>query len=176
MDFSSDGNFWWGAGDRHADHQSRPSALSEARSHASCPVPVHASQPSWIVLNPSCVPLCFCRGSSAPRYLVFVVLALVCHHDTIEIPQTALFWPDRAGGEGTQWEYLVCLETNAGGYTTDRSTGLLPLLKSIHKPCNIKKFSGQTIGVDGYGWLHRGTAACAIDLAMDKPTTKYAFS
>jgi exonuclease-1 len=50
----------------------------------------------------------------------------------------------------------------------------LPLLKSIHKPCNLKKFAGQTIGVDAYGWLHRGTAACAIDLALDKPTTKYA--
>ncbi|CBX97995.1 hypothetical protein IAQ61_010100 [Plenodomus lingam] len=52
-------------------------------------------------------------------------------------------------------------------------SGLLPLLKSIQKPCNLKKFSGQTIGVDAYGWLHRGTAACAIDLALDKPTTKY---
>ncbi|KAJ4384738.1 Rad2 nuclease [Didymella sp. IMI 355093] len=52
-------------------------------------------------------------------------------------------------------------------------SGLLPLLKSIHKPCNLKKFAGQTIGVDAYGWLHRGTAACAIDLALEKPTTKY---
>ncbi|KAH6637499.1 exonuclease-like protein [Boeremia exigua] len=52
-------------------------------------------------------------------------------------------------------------------------SGLLPLLKSIHKPCNLKKFAGQTIGVDAYGWLHRGTAACAIDLALDKPTTKH---
>ncbi|KAF2623441.1 PIN domain-like protein [Macroventuria anomochaeta] len=52
-------------------------------------------------------------------------------------------------------------------------SGLLPLLKSIHKPCNLKKFAGQTIGVDAYGWLHRGTAACAIDLALAKPTTKY---
>ena len=50
--------------------------------------------------------------------------------------------------------------------------GLLPLLKSIQKPCNLKKFSGQTIGVDAYGWLHRGTVACAIDLALGKPTTK----
>jgi exonuclease-1 len=50
--------------------------------------------------------------------------------------------------------------------------GLLPLLKSIQKPCSLKKFSGQTIGVDAYGWLHRGTAACAIELALDKPTTK----
>ncbi|CAO2656053.1 Nn.00g048560.m01.CDS01 [Neocucurbitaria sp. VM-36] len=52
-------------------------------------------------------------------------------------------------------------------------SGLLPLLKSIQKPCNLKKFAGQTIGVDAYGWLHRGTAACAIDLALDKPTTKF---
>jgi hypothetical protein len=55
----------------------------------------------------------------------------------------------------------------------DCDIGLLPLLKSIHKPCSLKKFAGQTIGVDAYGWLHRGTAACAIELALDKPTTKY---
>jgi exonuclease-1 len=55
-------------------------------------------------------------------------------------------------------------------------SGLLPLLKSIQQPCNLKKFAGKTIGVDAYGWLHRGTAACAIDLALDKPTTKYAIA
>ncbi|KAM0794474.1 PIN domain-like protein [Usnea florida] len=52
-------------------------------------------------------------------------------------------------------------------------SGLLPLLKSIQKPCNLKKFAGQTIGVDAYGWLHRGTVACALDLALGKPTTKH---
>ncbi|MCJ1351701.1 MAG: Rad2 nuclease [Icmadophila ericetorum] len=52
-------------------------------------------------------------------------------------------------------------------------SGLLPLLKSIHRPCNLKKFAGQTIGVDAYGWLHRGTIACAIDLALEKPTMKF---
>ena len=52
--------------------------------------------------------------------------------------------------------------------------GLLLLLKSIQKSCNVKKFAGQTVGVDAYGWLHRGTAACAMELAMGKPTTKYA--
>lgn len=52
-------------------------------------------------------------------------------------------------------------------------SGLLPLLKSIHKPRNLKAFAGRTIGVDAYGWLHRGTVSCAIDLALDKPTTKY---
>ncbi|KAI9735984.1 MAG: Rad2 nuclease [Cirrosporium novae-zelandiae] len=52
-------------------------------------------------------------------------------------------------------------------------SGLLPLLKSIQKPCNLKKFAGLTIGIDAYGWLHRGTIACAIELATGKPTTKY---
>ncbi|KAL1301655.1 hypothetical protein AAFC00_005875 [Neodothiora populina] len=52
-------------------------------------------------------------------------------------------------------------------------SGLLPLLKSIQKPTTLDKFSGQTIGVDAYGWLHRGTIACAIELAQGKPTTKW---
>ena len=51
--------------------------------------------------------------------------------------------------------------------------GLLLLLKSIQKPCNLAKFAGQTIGVDAYGWLHRGVVACSTDLALGKPTTKY---
>ncbi|KAI9925660.1 hypothetical protein ASPWEDRAFT_52276 [Aspergillus wentii DTO 134E9] len=51
--------------------------------------------------------------------------------------------------------------------------GLHGLLKSIQKPCNLKKFSGQTLGVDAYGWLHRGTIACSVDLVLDKPTTKH---
>ncbi|KAF2260971.1 exonuclease-like protein [Lojkania enalia] len=51
-------------------------------------------------------------------------------------------------------------------------SGLLSLLKSIHKPCSLKKFAGKTIGVDVYGWLHRGAATCPIELALDKPTTK----
>ncbi|KIV82904.1 hypothetical protein PV11_04970 [Exophiala sideris] len=48
--------------------------------------------------------------------------------------------------------------------------GLLPLLKSIQKPCNLRKFAGQTLGVDAYGWLHRGVVGCAFALALDKPT------
>ncbi|KAG9231036.1 hypothetical protein BJ875DRAFT_133751 [Amylocarpus encephaloides] len=51
--------------------------------------------------------------------------------------------------------------------------GLLPLLKSIHKPCNLKKFEGKTLGVDAYGWLHRGTVACAMELARGQPTRKF---
>ncbi|OGM39483.1 exonuclease [Aspergillus bombycis] len=51
--------------------------------------------------------------------------------------------------------------------------GLHGLLKSIQKPCHLKKFSGQTLGIDAYGWLHRGTVACAVDLVLDRPTTKH---
>ena len=61
---------------------------------------------------------------------------------------------------------IICVPTN-------QCTGLLPLLKSIQKPCNLRKFAGQTVGVDIYGWLHRGTVACAMELALGKPTTKY---
>lgn len=52
-------------------------------------------------------------------------------------------------------------------------SGLLPLLKSIHRPTELKKFAGETLGVDAYGWLHRGAIACAVDLAKGNPTRKY---
>ncbi|KAK7924285.1 hypothetical protein PG985_006339 [Apiospora marii] len=52
-------------------------------------------------------------------------------------------------------------------------SGLLPLLKSIQKPTELKKYKGETLGVDGYGWLHRGAISCAIELAEGKPTRKY---
>ncbi|KAJ5357641.1 hypothetical protein N7541_004799 [Penicillium brevicompactum] len=51
--------------------------------------------------------------------------------------------------------------------------GLHGLLKSIQKPCHIKKFSGLTLGVDAYGWLHRGTVACSADLVLENPTRKH---
>ncbi|KAI0828801.1 putative exonuclease [Hypoxylon sp. FL0890] len=51
--------------------------------------------------------------------------------------------------------------------------GLLPLLKSIQRPVELKKYNGETLGVDAYGWLHRGAVPCAIDLAQGKPTRKY---
>ncbi|KAI2786514.1 Exodeoxyribonuclease 1 [Penicillium oxalicum] len=51
--------------------------------------------------------------------------------------------------------------------------GLHGLLKSIQKPCHVKSFSGQTLGVDAYGWLHRGTVACSVDLVLERPTRKH---
>ncbi|KAJ5153120.1 Exodeoxyribonuclease 1 [Penicillium canariense] len=51
--------------------------------------------------------------------------------------------------------------------------GLHGLLKSIQKQCHLKNYSGQTLGVDAYGWLHRGTVACSVDLVLDRPTRKH---
>ncbi|KAK0725323.1 hypothetical protein B0H67DRAFT_641765 [Lasiosphaeris hirsuta] len=52
-------------------------------------------------------------------------------------------------------------------------SGLLPLLKSIQRPVDLKKYAGETLGIDGYGWLHRGAIGCAVDLAQGKPTRVY---
>ncbi|KAK0384433.1 hypothetical protein NLU13_8519 [Sarocladium strictum] len=52
-------------------------------------------------------------------------------------------------------------------------SGLLPLLKSIQRRSELKKYDGLTLGVDAYGWLHRAAHSCAVELGQDKPTTKY---
>lgn len=55
----------------------------------------------------------------------------------------------------------------------DTCEGLLPALKSIQKPCHLKDFQGQTVAIDAYGWLHKGTGTCVVDLVLEKPTRKY---
>lgn len=57
-----------------------------------------------------------------------------------------------------------------------RLLGLLPLLKSIQRPVELKKFEGLTLGIDAYGWLHRAAYCCADDIAQGKPTRKYGTS
>ncbi|OAQ71691.1 exonuclease [Purpureocillium lilacinum] len=52
-------------------------------------------------------------------------------------------------------------------------SGLLPLLKSIQHPLELKKCKGETLGVDAYGWLHRAAYCCAVELGQGKPTKKY---
>ncbi|KAG0212271.1 Rad2 nuclease [Mortierella sp. GBA30] len=51
--------------------------------------------------------------------------------------------------------------------------GLLPLLKSIEKPVHLKDYTGQTLAVDGYVWLHKGAFACAQELCLGQATQKY---
>ncbi|KAI5819502.1 PIN domain-like protein [Pyronema omphalodes] len=52
-------------------------------------------------------------------------------------------------------------------------SGLLPLLRSVENPTHIRQWAGKTVGVDAYGWLHKGIISCAVELATNKPTTKY---
>ncbi|KAF9652654.1 PIN domain-like protein [Thelephora ganbajun] len=52
-------------------------------------------------------------------------------------------------------------------------SGLLPLLKPIHKNKHLSEFSGKTVAVDAYVWLHKGVYACAPEVATGKKTTKY---
>lgn len=59
-------------------------------------------------------------------------------------------------------------------WLTATITGLHGLLKSIHKPSHLKAFAGETLGVDAYGWLHRGAVSCSMDLVLERPTRKYA--
>ena len=51
-------------------------------------------------------------------------------------------------------------------------SGLLPALKSIQVTKSLSDFSGQTIAVDAYVWLHKGVYACAGQLATGKKTHK----
>ena len=77
-----------------------------------------------------------------------------------------------------QWAYrvstwLVELASLLATYSDDvLYVGLLPLLKSIQRPIELKKYAGETLGVDAYGWLHRGAISCAVELAQGKPTRK----
>ncbi|KAF8068926.1 hypothetical protein FPV67DRAFT_1490320 [Lyophyllum atratum] len=52
-------------------------------------------------------------------------------------------------------------------------TGLLPALKSIQVTKHLSEFSGQTLAIDAYVWLHRGVHTCATELATNKDTHKY---
>lgn len=51
--------------------------------------------------------------------------------------------------------------------------GLLPLLKDIQTPIHISKYSGKTLGVDAYVWLHRGAYGCAREIVLGDPTPRY---
>lgn len=52
-------------------------------------------------------------------------------------------------------------------------SGLLPLLKSIQKPVQLKDYKGQTFAVDAYSWLHKAAYSCATELCLGRPTRRY---
>ncbi|XP_075227655.1 exonuclease tos isoform X2 [Lycorma delicatula] len=43
--------------------------------------------------------------------------------------------------------------------------GLIPFLEKASRPINISEFSGTTVAVDAYCWLHKGAFSCAEKLA-----------
>lgn len=51
--------------------------------------------------------------------------------------------------------------------------GLLPLLKSIMNPIDIKELEGCFVAVDTYSWLHKGALSCSTELCKGQPTSKY---
>lgn len=51
--------------------------------------------------------------------------------------------------------------------------GLLKSLKSIERTTTLSEYSGQTVAVDGYAWLHKASVGCSMDLARGKSTTVY---
>ncbi|XP_012058070.1 PREDICTED: exonuclease 1 [Atta cephalotes] len=52
-------------------------------------------------------------------------------------------------------------------------TGLLPFLEKSSRKTNIKEFSGGTVAIDSYCWLHKGAFSCAEKLMMGETTDAY---
>ncbi|XP_078041302.1 exonuclease tos isoform X2 [Augochlora pura] len=52
-------------------------------------------------------------------------------------------------------------------------TGLLPFLEKSSRKTNINEFTGGTVAIDSYCWLHKGVFTCADKLAMGQPTDAY---
>jgi exonuclease 1 len=52
-------------------------------------------------------------------------------------------------------------------------TGLLPMLKSIVSLRDLRAYRGQTVGIDGYAWLHRASYTCSQALCLNLPTENF---
>ncbi|KAL0113775.1 hypothetical protein PUN28_012710 [Cardiocondyla obscurior] len=52
-------------------------------------------------------------------------------------------------------------------------TGLLPFLEKSSAKKNIKEFSGCTVAIDSYCWLHKGVFSCADKIMMGETTNAY---
>ncbi|KAL1499793.1 hypothetical protein AB1Y20_012478 [Prymnesium parvum] len=52
-------------------------------------------------------------------------------------------------------------------------SGLLPQLRPAMKLISLSALRGERVGVDANVWIHRGTYACAAELALGQPTDAY---
>lgn len=51
--------------------------------------------------------------------------------------------------------------------------GLLTALRDVTRYVHLSEFSGKTIAVDAYCWLHKAAFCCAQELCLGIPTDKY---
>lgn len=49
-------------------------------------------------------------------------------------------------------------------------TGLIPFMEKASKKTNISEFSGKTVAIDTYCWLHKGAFSCADKLVTGQTT------
>ncbi|CAB3260287.1 unnamed protein product [Arctia plantaginis] len=52
-------------------------------------------------------------------------------------------------------------------------TGLLPFIEKASRRTNVSEFSGCTVAIDSYCWLHKGAFACADKLVRGEDTDVY---
>ncbi|XP_047503782.1 exonuclease 1 [Pieris napi] len=49
-------------------------------------------------------------------------------------------------------------------------TGLIPFIEKASRRANVSEFSGSTVAIDSYCWLHKGAFACADKLVRGEET------
>lgn len=53
--------------------------------------------------------------------------------------------------------------------------GLLSFLEKASRPINISEYSGCTVAIDSYCWLHKGAFSCAEKLARGEQTDQLVY-
>jgi exonuclease-1 len=51
--------------------------------------------------------------------------------------------------------------------------GLLPSLRAVTRSVHVSEWAKLRVGIDTYGWIHRAKYACAEDLVMGRPNTRW---
>lgn len=49
-------------------------------------------------------------------------------------------------------------------------TGLIPFVEKASRRTNVSEFSGSTVAIDSYCWLHKGAFTCADKLVRGEET------
>ena len=103
-------------------------------------------------------------GGFVARWRVVAENHVLTHASTLVEARRACFWLLRVR---QPWAFLACSRSFGTSRCVDEHVRL------TQSETHVEKYRGRTLGVDAYVWLHRGTYACAADLALGKPTTRY---